>query len=66
VPADLEAVRVTARRLGVTVETLDAYHAGDRTRAGLVLGYGMIPAERIPEGLPLLRRAFDGELARPA
>ncbi|MFL6055339.1 MAG: PLP-dependent aminotransferase family protein [Actinoallomurus sp.] len=64
VPADLNAVRVTAFRFGVAAETLSAYCAGDRPQAGLVLGYGMIPADRIPDGLRLLRRAFDDELTR--
>ncbi|GAA4602018.1 PLP-dependent aminotransferase family protein [Actinoallomurus liliacearum] len=62
VPADPRAVQVAARRLGVTVETLAAYCA-DRPQAGLVLGYGMIPAERIPEGLRLLRRGLEAVLA---
>ncbi|MCO5990974.1 PLP-dependent aminotransferase family protein [Actinoallomurus spadix] len=57
VRAELEDVRARARRSGVAVETLDAYCA-DRPQAGLVLGYGMIPADRIGDGVRLLRRAF--------
>jgi GntR family transcriptional regulator/MocR family aminotransferase len=54
---DLGGVRDRARRLGVAVETLDAYYAGP-PQAGLVLGYGLISAERIGDGLRLLRHAF--------
>ncbi|MCO5972328.1 PLP-dependent aminotransferase family protein [Actinoallomurus sp. WRP6H-15] len=57
VRADLEQVHDRAGRLGVAVEPLAAYCA-DRPQPGLVLGYGMIPAERIGDGLRLLRRAF--------
>jgi len=36
-----------------------AEHGGGRPRrAGLVPGYGAIPAERIEEGLMVLRRCF--------
>ncbi|MEV0405189.1 PLP-dependent aminotransferase family protein [Actinoallomurus sp. NPDC050550] len=62
VEADLGAVRDRARRFGVAVETLDGYCAG-RPQAGLVLGYGRIPAERIGDGLRHLHRAFGDPLA---
>ncbi|RBQ14353.1 PLP-dependent aminotransferase family protein [Spongiactinospora rosea] len=57
VPAALGEVRARARRLGVAVEPLAGYYAGEPEH-GLVLGYGAIPAERVPEGLRRLRRAF--------
>jgi GntR family transcriptional regulator/MocR family aminotransferase len=59
-PVDLGMVRHKARELGVAVETLADYSAGDRPQAGLVLGYGAIRTERVPEGLRLLRSAFEG------
>jgi GntR family transcriptional regulator/MocR family aminotransferase len=62
VPADLEKVQDRARRSGVAVETLAAYSAGEQPQAGLVLGYGSIPAERVAEGLRLLRRALLDQL----
>ncbi|MFP2900474.1 PLP-dependent aminotransferase family protein, partial [Corallococcus sp. 4LFB] len=40
-----------ARAAGVGLITLSRYFAGPRARAGLVLGYGGIPAARVPEGL---------------
>jgi GntR family transcriptional regulator/MocR family aminotransferase len=63
-PDLLGAVRARARELGVAVETLADYSAGESPKdespqCGLVLGYGAIPEERIPEGLRLLRRSFD-------
>jgi GntR family transcriptional regulator/MocR family aminotransferase len=69
VRVDISAVRDRARRRGVAVEDLAAYCAGE-PQAGLVLGYGLIPAERVTEGLRLVRRAFGEELTagrgRPA
>ncbi|MBN8233325.1 PLP-dependent aminotransferase family protein [Corallococcus macrosporus] len=40
-----------ARAAGVGLVTLSRYFAGPRARPGLVLGYGGIPAARVPEGL---------------
>jgi GntR family transcriptional regulator/MocR family aminotransferase len=56
-PVDLDAVVARARTLGVDVPRLADY-CGERPQAGLVLGYGIIPAERIPEALHRLRSAF--------
>ncbi|MFF0577376.1 MocR-like pyridoxine biosynthesis transcription factor PdxR [Streptosporangium saharense] len=53
-----EEVLERARLLGIAVEDLTAYHAEGEGRPGLVLGYGAIPAERVAEGLRLLRRCF--------
>jgi GntR family transcriptional regulator/MocR family aminotransferase len=57
-PVDLDAVVARARTLGVDVPRLADY-CGERPQAGLVLGYGIIPAERIPEALHRLRSAFE-------
>ncbi|MDF5757199.1 PLP-dependent aminotransferase family protein [Spongiactinospora sp. TRM90649] len=53
----VERVRARARELDVHTEALAGYAADGRTPQGLVLGYGAIPTERIPEGLRRLRRA---------
>ncbi len=58
VSVDLDAVLDRAREVGVVVESLAAYHVGDRPHAGLVLGYGAVRTERIAEGLRLLARCF--------
>ncbi|MER7213369.1 PLP-dependent aminotransferase family protein [Streptosporangium sp. NPDC000239] len=54
VPVDLGRMSAEARASGVAVESLEAYCAEDRSRSGLVLGYGSIRAERVTEGLRLL------------
>ncbi len=54
---DLDAVVTRARAAGVEVPTL-AQYCGERPQAGLVLGYGTIPVERIPEALRRLLDAF--------
>jgi GntR family transcriptional regulator/MocR family aminotransferase len=55
---DLDAVVERAKALGVDVPRLADY-CGDRPQAGLVLGYGIIPVQRIPEALHRLRSAFE-------
>ncbi|WP_027344780.1 MocR-like pyridoxine biosynthesis transcription factor PdxR [Hamadaea tsunoensis] len=47
-----------AVRQGVGIEPLAGYYAVPPGRAGLVLGYGAIPLDRIPEGLRRLRACF--------
>lgn len=43
---------------GVALERLEAYCGETPAQPGLVLGYGAITRERIPEGLRLLRRSL--------
>lgn len=52
---DAAAVVASARAAGVAVRSLSRYAVGAPVRPGLVLGYGAIPAARIPEGLTRLR-----------
>ncbi|MEV7908495.1 hypothetical protein AB0P04_43590, partial [Streptomyces anulatus] len=59
VSADLDRVLDRARESGVAAESLAAYCAGERPRAGLVLGYGAIRAEQVAEGLRLLGRCLE-------
>jgi GntR family transcriptional regulator/MocR family aminotransferase len=47
---DESATVSAARRADVVVEPLTSYYQG-RGRAGLVLGYGLIPATKIDEGI---------------
>jgi GntR family transcriptional regulator / MocR family aminotransferase len=56
-PAPLDSVLAAARALGVSAPTLAARCAGP-PQQGLVLGYGLIGADRIPEGLRRLATAF--------
>ncbi|WP_460808509.1 MocR-like pyridoxine biosynthesis transcription factor PdxR [Micromonospora zhanjiangensis] len=63
VPVDLAGVVERAAGLGVAVAELADYHAGGRRSAGLVLGYGAVPTERVAEGLHLLARCFADGLA---
>jgi GntR family transcriptional regulator/MocR family aminotransferase len=48
-----------ARDAGVAVPSLSMFRVTRPAQSGLVLGYGGIETERIPEGLRRLRRAFD-------
>ena len=52
-PGTARRVRDAAAVSGVAVDTLDAYCA-DRPREGLVLGFGAIPLDQIPDGLRVL------------
>jgi GntR family transcriptional regulator/MocR family aminotransferase len=54
----IDAVLRHASLAGVACMPLSRYSVGDRPLAGLLLGYGAIPSERIEEGLTLLGRAF--------
>jgi GntR family transcriptional regulator/MocR family aminotransferase len=54
VDIDLERVRARLAERGVAVETLAAYFAEGPGPAGLLIGYGAIGRDRIPEGLRLL------------
>jgi hypothetical protein len=58
---ELAAVLRLASAAGVEVPPLSMYGVGPPARAGLVLGYGAIPATRIDEGLRRLRRCFDDQ-----
>jgi GntR family transcriptional regulator/MocR family aminotransferase len=54
-PADsARRIRDAAAVSGVALDTLDAYCAGHPVE-GLVLGFGAIPAEQIPDGVRILR-----------
>jgi GntR family transcriptional regulator / MocR family aminotransferase len=54
----IELVSQRASNAGVACTPLSMYAVGERRLAGLLLGYGAIPSERIEEGLALLREAF--------
>jgi GntR family transcriptional regulator/MocR family aminotransferase len=59
--ASVDAIYDVVRRAsaaGVQVQALARFAAGERRRAGLVLGYGAIATARIEEGLARLRRCF--------
>ncbi|HSL34256.1 MAG TPA: PLP-dependent aminotransferase family protein [Candidatus Limnocylindrales bacterium] len=49
-----------ASAAGVETYPLSLFAAGDSPRCGIVLGYGGIAADRIPEGLRRLEAAFRG------
>lgn len=55
-----------ARLLGVGLTALSSYAVGDAPVAGLALGFGLLPAERIPAGLARLRRCLREVCADPA
>jgi GntR family transcriptional regulator/MocR family aminotransferase len=55
---DINAIVRRASDAGVKVHTLSRFAVQAPSRAGLVLGYGAIPAERIEEGLRRLRLCF--------
>ena len=59
-------MRAVARRAAdsdVAVQELSSFGVDSPARPGLVLGYGAIPAVRIPEGLRRLRACFDDRTA---
>ncbi|MEV8630253.1 PLP-dependent aminotransferase family protein [Streptosporangium sp. NPDC051023] len=60
VPTGLARVLEKAHASGVAVESLADYCAEGASQAGLVLGYGAIPAERVAEGLRRLGRFLEG------
>jgi GntR family transcriptional regulator / MocR family aminotransferase len=53
------AIRRAAER-DVRVRSLSDFHAGKQPRAGVVIGYGMIPTSRIDEGLRRLAACLRG------
>jgi GntR family transcriptional regulator / MocR family aminotransferase len=55
----LDAVLRRAAAVGVEAQPLSMYDVGTSAPAGLVLGYGAIPTDRIDEGLRRLRWCFD-------
>ena len=55
----VETVVSRAAKADVAVQRLSAFAVNRSPRAGLVLGYGAIATEQIPEGLRRLRRCFD-------
>ena len=55
----IASVAQRAADAGVAVQELARFGVGASGRAGVVLGYGAIPTERIAEGLRLLRGCFD-------
>ena len=55
----IDAVFSRAAQAELIFHRLSAFTVSGRPRAGIVLGYGAIPAEKIPEGLRRLRRCFD-------
>jgi GntR family transcriptional regulator/MocR family aminotransferase len=60
--ASVEQIAAVARRAsdaGVGIHVLSTFAVSEAPRAGVVLGYGAIGAERIPEGLRRLRKCFE-------
>ncbi len=55
--ADASAIAAAARRADVVVEPLSSYYES-RGRPGLVLGYGLIPATKIDDGIRRLAAAI--------
>jgi GntR family transcriptional regulator / MocR family aminotransferase len=54
----IDAVHRRSLSVGVDFHPLARFAAGDEPRAGVVLGYGAIPLDRIDEGLRRLRATF--------
>lgn len=54
----VDAVLARAAAAGLAVQGLAAYSTAGRPRPGLVLGYGALATDRVPEGLGLLARCF--------
>lgn len=61
---DSDRVAARAATAGVAVQPLPRFSAGER-REGLLLGFGAIAAEDIPDGLRLLADAVSREQPRP-
>jgi GntR family transcriptional regulator/MocR family aminotransferase len=55
----IDTVFSRAAQADLVFHRLSVFAVSGSPRAGIVLGYGAIPAERIPEGLRRLRRCFD-------
>ena len=58
-PERMAAIVTAAMEKGVALYDLAMFRAGKSARAGLVLGYGAIPTNRVAEGLSRVRRLFD-------
>jgi GntR family transcriptional regulator/MocR family aminotransferase len=58
---DDEAVAARARQVGVGLGSLSFFAVTRPQTRGLVLGYGLIPIDRIEPGLRRLRRCLQGE-----
>ena len=58
VSIDLEHVARRAEAWGILVRTVSSFSAESRVRDGLVIGYGAIPTEKIPEGLNRLAKTL--------
>ncbi|MFF1877600.1 PLP-dependent aminotransferase family protein [Leifsonia sp. NPDC058230] len=56
-PFDADRVSADAAASGVAVQSLSRFIAGARTQSGLLLGFGAIAPEDVPDGLRLLARA---------
>jgi GntR family transcriptional regulator/MocR family aminotransferase len=58
----VERIAAVTRRAfdaGVGIQLLSTFAISEAPRAGVVLGYGAIGAEQIPEGLRRLRKCFE-------
>ena len=55
----ISAVAGKASEAGVEIQELSTFTRAKPGRAGIVLGYGAIPASKIKEGLRRLRHCFD-------
>jgi GntR family transcriptional regulator/MocR family aminotransferase len=56
---DAGTVVARAERAGIAVQSLANFCASPPERDGLVIGYGSIPADRLPPALRLLARCFE-------
>lgn len=61
-PIDLEAVRQLAMDRGTFVDSLNTYYSAEGSRAGLVLGFGLI--DDVPGGIEVLADVLAGSLPR--
>jgi GntR family transcriptional regulator/MocR family aminotransferase len=61
---DIEALVEHAASDDVGVESLASYSSERPAQAGLVIGYGGLPTERVEPGLRLLRKAFEACASR--
>jgi GntR family transcriptional regulator/MocR family aminotransferase len=60
--ASVERVAAIAKRaltMDVAIEVLSHFAVTNKARAGVVLGYGGVPLNRVEEGLRRLRKCFD-------
>jgi GntR family transcriptional regulator / MocR family aminotransferase len=55
----IDAVACRAAEADVAVQRFSSFAVTGSARAGIILGYGAITVEKIPEGLRRLRRCFD-------